>query len=1005
MTTPFYRRLGMSLVLFASVVAGLPAAEAQDMGLSRGDAVVTGFSGIKPLDVPVPPGTDPLDYFFIDLQGASAEILSLSALGSGPHGQLALAPVKRQITAGQVGQVFAVTLDNGLGQDVPNIYLGATSAYGIQIVGPDTDGDGNPNRLKLGQPGAQFMAGQFGPAPDGNPGTIWRVDGTTGAVSVFATLPNNSGPAIGDVVFDSRTQQFFASDLDTGLIYRISADGTVIDSFDHGISGRPAKGLAPVADDGKVMDITNPSFDSQNPATWGYTQKERMVWGMAVHDGRLYYAVDGQVWSAGIAEDGSFAGDPRWELDATALPGQGPIADMLFDNQGRMLLSQRGELRGSYDYSVFAEPGKSSVVRYVRETPDDPTTPSVWATDADEYAIGMRPEYRYADGGIALGYAHDPETGALVPGSCSTTLWSTGSRLRSSENPDVADDGSGEADVHGLQGNDASLVRPQNVPPSQSYFIDYDGLFGDAAKSGHIGDVAIWQPCDHEGFGLPGEFGELPPGFYPPGIIVPPGFPPEFPPPHKHHHTNLRLKKHAIGQCFPWAGGWACPYVISIRNTGPDDYFGQLLISDYLPAMPPGALMGFAGPPWSCSVTSPSHYNCWRPATYIAVGASRYLYAVAWVPNAYVQAGHCNLHNRAHIIWAPGGSQWNVNPADDADSATATIPSPDCKPKPTNLTVRKVGTGCIMAGNSLSCGYKVTVMNTGPGIYNDTIKVSDQPQTGTTATFIGAPWNCVASGTGYSCTHPTVSLPPNGTVSFNTTLNVPVAVAIAAGCQIKNRATIVYAPGGSPENTNAADDSSQATDVYPALCNPQEPAIHCPPGYEPENGACQPKVRPIPPPRHCPEGTVGDWPNCRQIRHHTCPEGTVKHGDACVKIEHRCPEGTVGQWPHCRQIGHHTCPEGTVKRGDACVKIVHHCPEGTIGHWPHCRKITVHHCPSGTVGRWPNCRKPPAHKCPSGTAGRWPNCRKLQQLNRRPQLQRPNASLSHQRFAMPMHVR
>jgi hypothetical protein len=49
--------------------------------------------------------------------------------------------------------------------------------------------------------------------------------------------------------------------------------------------------------------------------------------GLAIQDGRLYYstrngaAQDGpQIWSVGIAQDGSFAADPRWELDVPAQP-------------------------------------------------------------------------------------------------------------------------------------------------------------------------------------------------------------------------------------------------------------------------------------------------------------------------------------------------------------------------------------------------------------------------------------------------------------------------------------------------------------------------------------------------------------------------------------------------------------------------------------------------------------------------------------------------------------
>ena len=971
-------RFGLALALCAFMGAGLSQANAQDTRLARGDAVVTGFSGVKPLDTPAPAGADPLDTFFIDLQGPSAQILSLSALGYGPQGQLTPAPAKRQITAGQVGQVFGTTLDDGQGQPVPNIYLGATSAYGIQIVGPDTDGDGQPNRLKTGAPGAQFMAGQFGPAP-GTPGTIWRVDGMTGAVAPFAALPGNSGPGVGDVVFDKRTQQIFASDLDNGKIYRIAPDGTVVDSFDHGVSGRPAKALPPVADNGQVMDITSPSFDSQNPATWGYTQKARMVWGLAIHNDRLFYAVAGgrQVWSIGINIDGTFANDPRWELDAEALSGDGPITNIVFDGQGRMLLAQRGAPRGAYDYSAFAEPGKSSVVRYHLETPDDPATPSVWAPDADEYAIGMRPEFRNADGGIALGYRHDPETGELVPGSCNATLWSTGSRLRSSVNPDTVDDGSGEADVHGLQGNDASLVRPQNVPPAQAYYVDYDGLFGDAAKSGHMGDVAVWQPCSG-GFEIRGD---LPPGFYPPGGIIVIDWP------HPHGHpTNLRLRKRAIRQCVRWGAGWACRFAISIRNTGPNPYFGPLQITDHMPGLPPGSLVGFSPmPPWGCGGGG-GNFTCARGPVFLPVGGSRHLFVTVWVPNAAVRPGHCRIRNVAKITFAPGGSVWNTNPGDDTDSATAVIPARQCQQR-TNLVIRKISQGCAVTGHDVAtCNYRVTVINAGPGVYNDTIRVVDQPLAGTTATFAAAPWNCVAAGPGYTCTHPPVNLASGASVSFNARVRVPLDVARQHNCSIRNDARITFAPGGSPQNTNAGDDASFAIGTIPAsFCAPPPVPIiqhSCPPGYRYVDGACQRPPRVRPPERHC-------------------PQGTVRRGDRCVTIEHVCPPNTVGRWPHCRQKPVvDSCPQGTVRRHGRCVTIHRECPRGMIGRWPHChRRPVVRPCPQGTVRKGHRCVPIVRHVCPRGTVGTWPNCRQIHRTppprTHRPLVRVPHATLRH----------
>ena len=221
-----------------------------------------------------------------------------------------------------------------------------------------------------------------------------------------------------------------------------------------------------------------------------------MVWGMAMHGGRLYYAVaDGpQIWSVGIKLDGTFADDPRWELDvAGPRQHESRLRYRVRRCQGRMILAQRGLQHGSYDYSVFAEPKQSSVVRYRREIPDDPATPGTWVPVPEEYAIGFRPDGRNTTGGIALGYGYDA-SGQPRPGSCNQFLWTTGESLR--DNPALAAQlaAGGPAVVHGLQGNDRDLVRPANDPPFQSYFTDYDGKFDDPDQSGTHGrrrDLAV----------------------------------------------------------------------------------------------------------------------------------------------------------------------------------------------------------------------------------------------------------------------------------------------------------------------------------------------------------------------------------------------------------------------------------------------------------------------------------------------------------------------------------
>ena len=111
-----------------------------------------------------------------------------------------------KVRARDVGQVSAIALDDAR---TPNIYVGQTSAFSLQIVGPDADGDGRPDRLRKGQSDAQWMAGQFGTDKGGGPGSIYRIDGRTGAVSLFATIPGNSGTGLGAIVFDKASRHVF----------------------------------------------------------------------------------------------------------------------------------------------------------------------------------------------------------------------------------------------------------------------------------------------------------------------------------------------------------------------------------------------------------------------------------------------------------------------------------------------------------------------------------------------------------------------------------------------------------------------------------------------------------------------------------------------------------------------------------------------------------------------------------------------------------------------------
>ena len=514
------RRVAVAVVmraalLLASSTTLVGAASAQDASgiLAPGNAVVTGFSGAQA--PAAPQGANPADLTEIDLSGPSARIVDLQAPGAPPQAQLVTAAKPFTATADKVGQVFGVALDDAT---PPNIYVGATSAYGLPIFAPGPNR--GPARARQGAPNASFMPGLFGPA-QGGPGSIWRIDGASGQVSLFANVMldgvANSGAALGGLAFDAASHTLFAVDRGTGMIHGFGLDGAERGRFDHGTQARPAAALPPVAyDPAGRLDITKPAFRTDDPSTWGYAAIERRVFGLGVNAGRLYYAVaDGTVWSVSVQPDGSFGADPRPELQVPPWDGESEISKIAFDDQGGMLLAERAAPTGAYDFGALAKEGVGRVLHYQQVSPtaqipavpgdqqptpvSQPMAPSGsgnWQPVPDEYAVGFPGEMRNGNGGVAIGYRYTP-SGALDRSACGGFIWSTGEQLRASADQALAARlaAGGPPNVNGLQGNAIELLRPANTPPLQTYFVDYDDKFGDADARGHLGDIAIWRMC------------------------------------------------------------------------------------------------------------------------------------------------------------------------------------------------------------------------------------------------------------------------------------------------------------------------------------------------------------------------------------------------------------------------------------------------------------------------------------------------------------------------------
>ena len=334
--------------------------------------------------------------------------------------------------------------------------------------------------------------------PGASPGSIWKIDRETGTVSLFADLGvggvKNSGPGIGGLALDPASRTLYASDLDTGLIHRLSVANGGADQgqFDYGVTARPLRGKPAIKDDGKRLDITSPSFDAVLPSTWGFTQRERRIDGLAVHNGRLYFAVaEGpEIWSVGLEADGAFKSDARFE---TAVDSEQPflITGIAFDRDGRMILAQRGDVQNVKDYSSFAAAGPARVLRYAAENPDAAATPGLWQIPPEEYAVGNGTDNRSSSGGVALAIQLQRRRRRIDTNACSGTIVASADAL----GPERA--------VHGVQLSAAGLVRPANVPPNESAFVNWNAALDDALARGYAGGVAVLHTCDASGAGFP----------------------------------------------------------------------------------------------------------------------------------------------------------------------------------------------------------------------------------------------------------------------------------------------------------------------------------------------------------------------------------------------------------------------------------------------------------------------------------------------------------------------
>lgn len=245
-----------------------------------------------------------------------------------------------------------------------------------------------------------FQMGAF-PKGKGGSGAIYKIDGSTGAVSLHATLPNANvfpvfdktytvdpcrqytdpygrvtyyrggedpvtgrkvGVGLGNICYDRDHNQLLVTNREDGKIYRISMTGTVLSSFDPFANDDGLNGMAPLGE---------------------------RVWGIGYYKGKVYFgrqvqeigtATPNEIWSEALSASGDFA-VPNGEVleitvnfpvNAFGQPYTGrnggdgnsyvanPITDIEFSSEGKMLVttktmitdfSERANFSYTYEYS------------------------------------------------------------------------------------------------------------------------------------------------------------------------------------------------------------------------------------------------------------------------------------------------------------------------------------------------------------------------------------------------------------------------------------------------------------------------------------------------------------------------------------------------------------------------------------------------------------------------------------------------------------------------------
>jgi hypothetical protein len=371
--------------------------------------------------------------------------------------------------AKDMGEIFGIALD-----DDGDIYVTSTTVYGGLTA---------TTNYPCSQNTALQLSGNVG----NGYGNVYKINRLTGAIGIFAQLPNTSAPgtpyaALGNICYDSKHNQFYVTNHDDGKIYILhGTSGLVLGSFDPFVADGGTAGFAPLGE---------------------------RLWGIGYFKDSIYYCRWRQdagtpgplneIWAVHVNAAGAIvASTNHLDYSPTYRDVLGvtqnminPISDIEFSTSGEMLIVERvwrgtplAPLHDLGNLGIWAH--NAHVSKWTQNS-----ATGVWGLAPVHWAVGQAGAHANAAGGIDWGYRTPLPPASIV---CDATIWASADALHFTNFPYTTTEG---RYVYGWERMSSSGViynDPTNVPRAPIVIIDADNNTNVGDKT-QIGDIDIFRP-------------------------------------------------------------------------------------------------------------------------------------------------------------------------------------------------------------------------------------------------------------------------------------------------------------------------------------------------------------------------------------------------------------------------------------------------------------------------------------------------------------------------------